>query len=70
LGILYLSVYHRKLVPSDYGNSSSKKWGSLNSDGFFSHGVRLSPLGTVAIVWPIVPAPNDDDDDCGAVVGM
>jgi hypothetical protein len=23
---------------------------------FFSHGVRLSPLGTAATVWPIVPA--------------
>jgi hypothetical protein len=23
------------------------------------HGVRLSPLGTAATVWPIVPAPND-----------
>jgi hypothetical protein len=26
---------------------------------FFSHGVRLSPLGTAAIVWPVVPAPDD-----------
>jgi hypothetical protein len=25
----------------------------------FSHGVRLSPLGTAAIVWPIAPAPDD-----------
>jgi hypothetical protein len=24
-----------------------------------SHGVRLSPLGTAATVWPIVQAPND-----------
>jgi hypothetical protein len=31
-------------------------------------GVRLSPLGTVATVWPIVPAP--DDDHCGAIRGM
>jgi hypothetical protein len=34
---------------------------------YFSHGVRLSPLGTAATVWPIVPAPDDDyddDDDC------
>jgi hypothetical protein len=26
---------------------------------FFSHGVRLSPFGTVATVWPIVPVPDD-----------
>jgi hypothetical protein len=31
----------------------------------FSHGVRLSPLGSAATDWPIVPAP-DDDDDCGS----
>jgi hypothetical protein len=30
--------------------------------------VRLSPLGTSATIWPIVPAP--DDDECGAVGGM
>jgi hypothetical protein len=23
--------------------------------------MRLSPLGTAATVWPIVPAPDDDD---------
>jgi hypothetical protein len=28
----------------------------------FSHEVRLSPLGTAATVWPIVPAPDDNDD--------
>jgi hypothetical protein len=35
--------------------------------------VRLSPLGTPASVWPIVPASDDDDDDddgCGAVGRM
>jgi hypothetical protein len=32
--------------------------------------VRLSPLGTSATNWPIVPAPDDDDDECGAVGGM
>jgi hypothetical protein len=32
----------------------------------FPHGVRLSPLGTAATVWPIVPAP-DDDDDCEVI---
>jgi hypothetical protein len=26
---------------------------------YFSHGVRLSPLGTAATVWPILPAPHD-----------
>jgi hypothetical protein len=31
--------------------------------------VRLSPLGTSATNWPIVPAP-DDDDECGTVGGM
>jgi hypothetical protein len=35
----------------------------------FSHGVRLSPLGTAATVWPIVPA-TDDGDDYAAVGGM
>jgi hypothetical protein len=34
---------------------------------FFSpNGVRLNPLGTAATIWPIVPAP--DDDDCGTIV--
>jgi hypothetical protein len=32
-------------------------------------GVRLSPLGTSATNWPIVPAPMIDDE-CGAVGGM
>jgi hypothetical protein len=40
----------------------------LVQSGVFSHGVRLSPLGTTATVWPIVPDP--DDDDCGAICGM
>jgi hypothetical protein len=31
-------------------------------------GVRLSPLGTSAIIWPIVPAP--DNEDCVTVGGM
>jgi hypothetical protein len=31
--------------------------------------VRLSPLGTLATIWPIAPA-LDDDDDCGAVREM
>jgi hypothetical protein len=26
---------------------------------YFSHGVRLIPLGTAATVWPMVPAPDD-----------
>jgi hypothetical protein len=26
-------------------------------------GVRLSPLGTSATIWPTVPVPDDDDDD-------
>jgi hypothetical protein len=34
----------------------------------FLSGVRLSPLGTAATNWPIVPVP--DDGDCGAVGGM
>jgi hypothetical protein len=31
--------------------------------------VRLTPLGTSATIWPIVSAP-DDDDECGAVGGI
>lgn len=26
---------------------------------FLSHRARLSPLGTVATVWPVVPAPDE-----------
>jgi hypothetical protein len=26
---------------------------------YFSPGVRLSPFGTAATIWPIVPAPDD-----------
>jgi hypothetical protein len=44
---------------SQQNNIFSSPWG----------GVRLSPLGTSATNWPIVPAP-DDDDECGAVGGM
>jgi hypothetical protein len=33
-------------------------------------GVRLSPLGTSATIWPIVSAPDDDDDEYEAVGGM
>jgi hypothetical protein len=29
--------------------------------------MRLSPLGTAATVWPVVPAHDDDDYDCGAI---
>jgi hypothetical protein len=32
--------------------------------------MRPSPLGTAATVWPVVPAPMIDDDDCGAIGGM
>jgi hypothetical protein len=32
--------------------------------------VRLSPLGTSATNWPIVPAPDDIDDERGAIGGM
>jgi hypothetical protein len=31
-------------------------------------GARLSPLGTPATNWTIVPAQIIDDDECGAVV--
>jgi hypothetical protein len=36
---------------------------------FLGGGVRLSPFGTLATNWPIVPSP-DDDDECGAVGGI
>jgi hypothetical protein len=32
-------------------------------------GGGLSPLGTSATIWPIVPGPGDDDE-CGTVGGM
>jgi hypothetical protein len=38
---------------------SGDKEGLLSFFYYFSHGVRLSPLGTAAAVWPIVPAPYD-----------
>jgi hypothetical protein len=46
---MYLSSYYSKLH-------------SLAADGdvLLSHGVRLSPLGTAATVWPGVPAPDDN----------
>jgi hypothetical protein len=31
--------------------------------------VRLSPLGTSATVWPIVPVTDEIDDECEAVGG-
>jgi hypothetical protein len=33
-------------------------------------GVRLSPLSTSATNWPIVPAPDMIDHECGAVSRM
>jgi hypothetical protein len=35
---------------------------------FSSHWMRLSPLGIAATLWPIIPAPDDDDD--GTIGGM
>jgi hypothetical protein len=32
--------------------------------------VRLSPLGTSASTWSIVPAPDDRDNECRAIGGM
>jgi hypothetical protein len=32
-------------------------------------GVRLCPLGTSAINWPIVAARDDNGDECGTVGG-
>jgi hypothetical protein len=34
-------------------------WGVLLLFYYFYHGVRLSPLGTTATVWTIVPASDD-----------
>jgi hypothetical protein len=32
---------------------------------------EVSPLGMLATIWPIVPAPDDDDDDeCGVIGAM
>jgi hypothetical protein len=49
---------------------SLKVW----SDRVVWGGVWLSPLGTSATIWPVVPAPFDDDDDnddeCEAVGGI
>jgi hypothetical protein len=37
----------------------------------FSHGVRLSPLATVATVWPLYQLQMiDGGDECGALGGM
>jgi hypothetical protein len=36
----------------------------------FSHGARLSPLGTAPTIWLTVPIPDDDDDDCGIIGEM
>jgi hypothetical protein len=36
---------------------------------YFSHRVRLSPLGTAAAIWPTVPAPDDDGTICGMWIG-
>jgi hypothetical protein len=33
-------------------------------------GVTLSPVGTSATIWPIVPASDDDDDEYETVGGM
>jgi hypothetical protein len=41
------------------GGLRNHYWGVSNYVFYFSHGVRLSPLGTAATVWPIVPAPDD-----------
>jgi hypothetical protein len=30
----------------------------------------VSPLGTPATIWPVVPSALDDGDECGAVIGM
>jgi hypothetical protein len=35
-----------------------------------SGGVRLSPPGTSATIWPNVPTPGDTHDECGAIGGI
>jgi hypothetical protein len=42
----------RKAVPQ---GSTLYKYFFFN----FSHGVRLSPLGIAATVWPIIPTPDN-----------
>jgi hypothetical protein len=32
--------------------------------------MRFSPPGTPATIWPTEPAPEMDDDECGAIGGM
>jgi hypothetical protein len=44
-----------------------------NADFFFLipwGGMKLSPLGTLATIWPIIPARMIYEDNCGAVGGM
>jgi hypothetical protein len=42
-------------------NGAESSWVETSAGGsqFSSHGMRLSTRGTVATVWPIVPAPDD-----------
>jgi hypothetical protein len=37
---------------------------------FYSHGVRLSPLGTAAMFGVMHQPRMTDDGDCGAICGM
>jgi hypothetical protein len=60
MGPLIYSIAHMSAVPfssqpyllftSSFYQSKRVSWG----------GVRLSPPGTSATVWPIVPAPDDE----------
>jgi hypothetical protein len=50
---------------SCFSNKKIRRWElmTLTLEGaiffYFSHGVRLSPLGTAATLWPILPASDD-----------
>jgi hypothetical protein len=37
---------------------------------YFSHGVRLSPVGTAATIGLLYQPQMTDDDECGAIGGM
>jgi hypothetical protein len=75
-------TFRRKSPPSSGSNKSNNIWWNQVASHLACHllrrwylffilsGVRLSPLGTETINWPIVQPQMIDDGDCGAIGGM
>jgi hypothetical protein len=50
------------ILPSYHGRVSPPSKSSSHNSNSGGEGVELSPFGTTATNWPVVPAPGDYED--------